>query len=315
VQRQSHPIRLDRLREFLRNLCCHFICPGYANLFGQGKQWLRHQWTGRDQSCLAGTSVATGQRVVFACLYQCVAGRRFEHRVNRDLHRQPDQLFVGRVYELDQHLHCHLGVRREQILFRLRPQWQQYQFADFSEHQLAASRQCFVRAGHQQCVSSGRSQHHTDRDLHGQSDQLLVGRVYELDQHLRCHIGGRRKQDLFGVGEQWHEYQFADFDRCQLAGGWAADPAVLRTDHYQFDSLGGLEYHVDRCLYGQPNELLVGRMHQLDRNMRRCLVDRGKQDLFGDSQQCHEHHFTRDSRHHLVRNATLGFASERRLYP
>jgi hypothetical protein len=139
--------------------------------------------------------------------------------------------------------------------------------------------------------------------------------VYELDQHLRRHIGGRRKHDLFGVGKQWHEYQFADFDRCQLAGGWAAKPGVLRTDRYQFDSLGGVEYHLDRCLYRQPNELLVDRMHQFDRNMRRDLVDRGKQDLFSNGRQCHKHQFAGDDPHYLVRDATHGFASERRFYP
>jgi hypothetical protein len=61
---------------------------------------------------------------VFACLYQCVAGRRFEYRVNRDLHWQSERLCVVRVYELDQHLRCHIGFHREQILFGVRQQWQ-----------------------------------------------------------------------------------------------------------------------------------------------------------------------------------------------
>ena len=109
--------------------------------------------------------------------------------------------------ERDEHLCCHINLTREQILYRVRQQRQQHQFADDSGYQLAgvgsSLRIGFLLVGCQQYGAVGRIEYFANGGLHGQPYQLRVDGLPEFDHHLCCSLSAWRDQHLFGDGEQW----------------------------------------------------------------------------------------------------------------
>jgi hypothetical protein len=92
--------------------------------------------------------------------------------------------------------------------------------------------------------------------------------MYELDQHLRCHIVDPRQPDLCGDWQQFHQY------RCRRDGGrqlavvaFSPSNGFLLVGRQQYSAVGRNCYFAHGGLHRQPYKLRVGGLLEFDRHL------------------------------------------------